>query len=360
MIRSFFILPLFLLALATTAGAATVRAVVDRDAIVAGETLHLQIIVEDGVGTPDLSGVTGFKATFRGMNRKFQMINNRTIRQAIHNYTLIPLKNGKLTLPAIPVGLDGTVHYTLPIAIRVSEKKPVDSDQQDIYVTAAISDTTVRVGQTFTYTFRLFTATRIAKAQFEPPDFDGFLAERQGDRKSYRTMINGRKFTAIEIIFILVPTAAGTPTLAPATVEASVASRSRRSGRSGDPVVGRNEISTRILRTEPISVEVRPLPEPPAGSNFSGLVGEFEITAALDKTDVQVGDSALLTVTIQGRGDIRGAGAPEISIPSAFKAYPDAPKTARHKNAAGYSGSKVFRTALVPVTPGDYRIEPVT
>ena len=118
-------------------------------------------------------------------------------------------------------------------------------------------------------------------------------------------------------------------------------------------------MTTRILETDPIAVQVKDLPPRPPGTSFSGLVGRFEIAASLDKTAVQVGDSTTLAVTISGTGNIMDAPAPAIPAPPEFKAYADNPEAQIQPGPQGYSGNKIFRTALVPVQPGQYRIDPI-
>jgi hypothetical protein len=74
---------------------------------------------------------------------------------------------------------------------------------------------------------------------------------------------------------------------------------------------------------------------------------------------VQVGDSTTLAVTVSGRGNIMDAPAPAIPAPPEFKAYADNPEAQIQAGPQGYSGHKIFRTALVPVQPGQYRIDPL-
>jgi hypothetical protein len=146
-----------------------------------------------------------------------------------------------------------------------------------------------------------------------------------------------------------------------AVLQVDIPQRSRRprpfSGM--DAFFGRSQMTTRILKTDPIAVQVRELPPRPPGTPFSGLVGWFEISASLDKTTIKVGDSTTLAVTISGTGNIMDAPAPVIPAPTDFKAYADNPEVQIQPGPQGYSGNKVFRTALVPVQPGQYRIDPI-
>ncbi len=351
---------MILLATAAFADAAGVRAVVDRNQATVGESIALQVTIDGGKGDVDLSGLTDFKTISRGSSSSFQMINGRTSRQLIHDYVLIPLKAGNLTIPAIPVTIDGKIHYTTPIGVTVSKEPTTDSGQRDVYVTADVSDPAPWVGQQMIYTFRLFNAVQVADAKFQAPEFNGFNAEELEDRQSHRTVVNGREFIVTEVKFILVPVKKGSLEIQPAVLQVGLLQRNRRprpfSGM--DAFFGRSQMTTRILETDPIAVQVKGLPPRPPGRSFSGLVGRFEIAASMDKTAVQVGDSTTLAVTISGSGNIMDATAPAIAAPPEFKTYADNPEAQIQPGPQGYSGRKIFRTALVPVQPGQYRIEP--
>jgi hypothetical protein len=360
-IKTLSITAMILLAAAAFADAATVRAVVDRNRATVGESITLRLTIEGGEGDVDLSGLVDFKTISRGTSSSFQMINGRTSRQLIHNYVLIPLKAGNLTIPAIPVTLGGKIHYTPPIGITVTKEPPADSGQRDVYVTAEVSAPEPWVGQQIVYTFRLFNAVQVADAKFQAPEFNGFTSEELEDRQSHRTVINGREFVVTEVIFILVPVKAGALEIEPAVLQVGLLQRNRRPRPfSGlDAFFGRSQMTTRILETDPVAVYVKDLPPTPPGTLFSGLVGRFEIAASLDKATLRVGDSTTLAVTISGTGNIMDAPEPAIPAPPEFKAYADNPEAQIQPGQHGYSGNKIFRTALVPVKPGQYRIDPV-
>ena len=354
-------LAIMLTTAAVSAEAASVRAVVDRNQVRVGESITLQIIIEGGDGKIDLDTLKMFKIIPRGTSSNFQMINGRTSRQKIHNFLLIPLHEGTLTLPAIAVTIDGKVHHTTPIQLAVTEEPPAESGRRDVFVTAEISNASPWVGQQIAYTFRLFNAVQVADAKFQPPDFTGFNAEQLEDQKTRRTILNGREYMVSEVVVILVPLKSGTLTIEPAVLQAGLVQRNRqpRPFSGMDAFFGRTELTTRILETDPVAVEVKELPSRPPGTPFSGLVGQFEIEASLDKATLPVGDSTTLAITVRGIGNIMDAAAPTIPVPRGFKTYTDNPEEIIQLGPDGYNGSKTFRTALVPVEPGQYRIEPV-
>jgi hypothetical protein len=126
-----------------------------------------------------------------------------------------------------------------------------------------------------------------------------------------------------------------------------------------DPFFGQGRMEPRVIRTEPLSITVKPLPPFNAKGQFSGLVGAFQIQSHVDKTTLNVGESVTLSVTVSGTGNITDATAPEIAIPDAFKTYKDAPKENIKPSVNGYTGEILFRTALVPLKEGQYTLEPI-
>jgi hypothetical protein len=119
---------------------------------------------------------------------------------------------------------------------------------------------------------------------------------------------------------------------------------------------GRGEEKT--LRTDPIAITVRPLPDPKP-ANFKGAVGEYALTAQLDKQKVAVGEPITLTLTVSGRGNIKSL--PDLAIPSLtnFRTFDANAATNIEKKDGQVSGSKVFKTVLIPTASGELTIPSV-
>jgi hypothetical protein len=345
-----------------------VRATVDRTRVAVGESLNLRVVVEGEEGQIDVSAITDFKVISEGTTTSVQIINSRTTRQTIHNYLLMPNRQGDLIIPALSVKANRGIYRTQPIRITAvaAGQAPQDDQARDVWVTAAVSNAAPVVGQQIIYTFRLHTTTQLANANFQPPAFDGFNAKELEDQRTSRQVINGREAIITELRFVLIPLAAGDLTIEPAALRAGIVKSSGPRGRTNDiddffnrSFFRRRQVVTRVLQTEALDVLVQPLPPLPEGMVFSGLVGRFQLTAALDKAELAVGDSTTLSVTVAGQGNIMDAQAPELALPPELKAYSDSPEEQIGLQAQGYSGQKTFRTALVPVQAGTYNLAPI-
>lgn len=335
---------------------AQVQAVVDRSSIAAGESIELSVTIEDGDGEVDTSPIKAFKVISQGSSSNFEWINGRSSRKIIYSYLLMPLNEGSLTIPALPVTIDGRVQKTAPITIAVQKTAPGDQDARDVFLKAEVSNSNPYVGEQIQCVFTLYNAIQITAAQFLKPAFEGFSAKEIENQNTQRVVVNGREYISRKLIYVLIPRNSGALTIEPAEIQLNVVKRdSRRGMRSPfDDFFGRTQVEPRFLKSEPVTVSVKPLPPLPPNQAFSGLVGQFELSGTIERTQLTVGDSVTYALTLSGTGNI--AEAPEVrpSAPEAFKHYNDSPQEEIQLSAEGYTGKKIFRTALVPVKPGEF------
>ena len=345
-----------------------VRARVDRTHVSPGESLQLMVTINGGDGSVNVDAITDFKVLSRGTSTSMQFINGRTSREVTYNYMLIPNRKGALTIPALTVSVDD--HYLLTDPIRITVESAAaggtDTPEQEVWVTAEVSDALPYSGQQIIYTFSLYNAVQVSDAKFDPPEFEGFDAKELEKRDSFRKLINGREHIVTKVYYVLIPGKEGVLTIEPATLQVGIVRPDRRRrGLSGfdsifnDPFFNRGTVEPRVLRTEPLEVRVRALPPYQGQEPFSGLVGRFDLSAAIESNELKTGDSTTVTVTVEGSGNIMDATAPRLGVPDAFKTYADAPQEEIAATSSGYSGKKIFRTALVPVAAGRFTLAPV-
>lgn len=351
------------------AAGVSVRAQVDRTAIAPGESVELQVTVDGGKGEADLSGLKDFKVVSQGTSSSVQFINGRMSRKETGSYLLMPRRRGRLTIPALPVEVDGKIYRTDPIMITVANQADTrggTSENKEVWVTQDVSAPAPYEGQQITYTFRLFSTVQINDAKFQPPEFEGFSAKEIKDRRSYRKIIDGREAMVSEIDYVLTPLKAASLTIEPAVLQIGIVRSNRNLPRGSfddffrDPFFNRGTVENRILQTDPLNLDVKPLPPQPGDRPFSGLVGQFELGVRIEGAKLKVGDSATVAVTVQGRGNIMDARPPGLQIPPAFKAYADNPQEEISMDRKGFHGKKIFRTALVPLEAGWFELPAVS
>lgn len=385
----FFILTILALFMAP-AGAFcfSVTAQVDRNKISINDSVVLSLLFEDGEGSVDTSTITDFSIVSQSSSSNISIINGKYSKTVTAIYSLIPKKDGTLRIPQLNVESDNKIYTTQEITIEVSGEAVSRKDAKDIFVEAGISGSALFTGQQAVYQLRFYSAVRYSNATLQPPSFKGFTAKEAGERKNYTENINGRSYNVTEINYVIIPEISGEVQIDPALISCDVASRRNSRDPFDDPFfsngffsLGRGE--SRQFSTAPVMVKVEPLPPYPGNSSsttsgssnsssggagnllnssgkipFSGLVGNFSIKADLDNKRLKTGDSATLTLTISGKGNLMDAQTPPVVIPAEFKVYEDSPEEDIKLTLEGYTGKKIFKRAIVPIKPGKYTIEP--
>jgi hypothetical protein len=114
------------------------------------------------------------------------------------------------------------------------------------------------------------------------------------------------------------------------------------------------EVSTRAL-----TLKIRPPPQDQQPSSFTGAVGEYNLSAKLDRAQCQAHEAVTLLVQVRGEGNIKTLPAPQVSVPSDFESYD--PKTGENikRGPERVTGSKSFEYVLIPRAPGRQAIPEV-
>jgi len=341
-----------------------VTARVDKNQITPEDSVLLRIEVGGGKADPDLSGITDFKVTPRGTSSSYQFINGKSQTTASYQFILTPLKQGELKIPSIKVIQDGETVFTKEILITVSEEQAVQGEVKVLFARAETSNEKLFRGQPGIYSLKFFTSKRLSGLGFEnPPGFKGFSVKPVEKENTYTQTLDGILFQVTQVDYVLFPTEPGTFNIDPAVLVANVMVKSERNSGTtsffNDPFFSSDSFKPVRVTSNPVTLEVRPLPSYQGTDPFSGLVGRFNIEAALDKTSLKAGESATLTITLSGSGNIMDANLPAMDLDPNFKVYDDTPVETLNLTEKGYEGEKVFKKALVPVDPGHYKIPSV-
>jgi len=359
----FYAFILLTVAFPVIAHSAEIMASVDQTRISLSDSINLTIkISEDTDAHVDVSGIRDFTVRNRGQSTSIRIVNNRMTKEITYNYLLFPKKTGRLKIPALTVQSKGKKQTTQEISIHVSKNSQTAGAQENILVKAAVSNKTPYQGQQIIYKFQFFTQARVhfTNARFQKPEFSGFAAKEVEPAKQYPAVISGREYNVNLLTYVLIPLKSGRITIKPAVLTCDVVRKKARP-RSGfgfflnDPFF--NTADPKTFRTKPVNLTVKPLPEYNGKVKFSGLVGTFFIESHMEEHEIKQGESATLSVTVQGYGNIMDAESPEIIMSEHFKVYKDQPEEKFSLDVKkGYSGKKIFRHVLVPVKPGKFSI----
>jgi hypothetical protein len=136
-----------------------------------------------------------------------------------------------------------------------------------------------------------------------------------------------------------------------------VASKSRRYRDPFDvfgDVFGRGEEVT--IRSKPIKLAVRPLPTENRPLDFTGTIGNFSISASVNKRQVEVNQPVSLTIKITGTGNIKSVAEPVMPELDDFRIYRASSNESISKVNDQIGGTKIYEEVFIPRRPGRLEI----
>jgi hypothetical protein len=112
------------------------------------------------------------------------------------------------------------------------------------------------------------------------------------------------------------------------------------------------------LTSDPIALNVLPLPKKGQPKNFTGAVGKFKLTMEARTQNVRTGDPVELTVRLFGRGAIEDTPVPTAANWDGFKVHP-ATSQINYTDAQHMSSLKEFKQMITPMRPEITHVPPL-
>ncbi|KPL02234.1 MAG: hypothetical protein AMJ90_06405 [candidate division Zixibacteria bacterium SM23_73_2] len=355
---------------------------VDRTEVSLDEQITLSISVSGDVKSipqPDLPTLDDFSVYSAGRSQSFEFVNGKTSSSVSFNYTLVPKKAGEFTIGPAQISLEGKLYQTVPIEIKVTpsktepktpsegeERRTIREKAKDLFIETVVDKKKAYVNQQITLTFRFYQGVRLFRnPEYTAPSLTGFWVEDLPPQKQYYKSIDGRRYFVTEVNTALFPTKAGKHTIGEATLKCRVEDIDRFFDFDPFSILDRDmrslfhERKPKILKTEPILIEVLPLPQEEKPENFKGAVGDFSISAQVDKKEVEAGQPLTLKIRISGEGNIKSISEPDFPQIDDFRIYNSGSSENVSKENYKVQGFKVYEEVLIPKAPGSYTIPSV-
>lgn len=215
--------------------------------------------------------------------------------------------------------------------------------EPNYFVEAVIDNPTPYVGQQITYRFRFYDAVDVTNPQYEAPDFEGFWRIDKGVVNNTSVVINNRQYNVTELDTALYPTRPGIIDISPANVLLP-------------ETVFRQEEK---IAANAVTVDVKPLPEN-APNGFSGGVGQFNLTATLDRQSALLGEPFVLRLSISGTGNVEQLTLPDLPIPADWRLYANPTTITATETDTLLVGEKVYEYLLIPGRVGQQTLPGIT
>lgn len=363
------------------------------DVVAVGDQFRLSYTVTtQNVRDFRVASIKGFDVLMgpsRSQQTSMQVVNGQasSTSSITFTYILMATKEGDFTIPGATITAGGNQMVSNSVHIKVipadqanassgnnrqqgggSASRPSSGtaiSNNDLFITATTNKTTVYEQEAFLLTYKIYTLVDLRMFDnVKLPDFKGFHSqevELPNDRRWGLEHYKGRNYqTTIYRQFVLFPQQSGKLTIDPARFDASIAKPTQVS----DPFEaffngGSNYVEVKkTLMTSPLTINVKPLP---AGkpADFSGGVGEFNITSSINSTNVKTNDAVTVKLVISGTGNLKLVSTPEVKFPEDFEVYDPKVDNKFRLTNAGLSGSKVIEYLAIPRNAGTYKIPAV-
>jgi hypothetical protein len=211
-----------------------------------------------------------------------------------------------------------------------------------LFVEATVDPRKPFVNEQVTLTIAAYSQYPI-NVGFGTPELSGFRVYRLKPQPAREGQVGGEQYVVERQSYVLFPLQSGKLTIPSVPVQFEV-----------------DFFTQREARSRPLTLDVRPLPKANAPRDFHGAVGQFRISAKVDKTTVPAGEPINLSAEITGTGDFKTV--PKIELPNLpnFQRFDQAQKEDPPDLANGrVIGRKTAEVVLVPQQPGNYSLGPL-
>ena len=351
---------------------------------------------------PDLGSLSLLSGPNRSSSSSIQIINGKMSQSTELTFTLLVMatKEGEVNIPPAAITVDGKTYRSNPLTIKVvksssnvqsgssatkgsqsasgsstvSENGMLKKD--DLYIKAFVSKRNPYLGEQVIVTYRIYTKVPVSDITVKKlSSFPGFwtkdLMDNNNQLKQSRKIINGQEYVVADIRqMALFPQKTGKITIEPMELECTAQVRVKTKRRRSydpfedffnDPFFNSNMKNVRtLLKSNPVTITVKDLPQENKPASFNGAVGEFTFASKIDRTKLKANEALTLTITISGKGNIELIEPPKVNFPPDFETYEPKVTSRIRTNAGGVSGYKKIEYLAIPRNPGDFTIDPVS
>ncbi len=319
---------------------AGVTAQVDHSSVVLGERVVLNLNISgDDFEEPVLDKICGSDILSTSRSTNMQIINGSYSKTQMISYTFMP--TASCTIDPIAVKVDGK--YESSDALKVTVKPAGALKDAPFILTMESEKPSVYVGEPFkvTITLKQRHNAEAVDSKFAPPELKNFWIKEQQQGRRFEE----GDYSVTKVVYVVAAQKSGPQQIGRAQLQVATRSHSRDAWGQWFP-----QLQWRSFFSNELSLDVKALPQ---GVN---LVGDFAITAELDKKEVNAGEPVNLTLKISGKGNFEDIGSLKPSIPNVNIFEEDA-------TTKGYIEQDVYRGTwqqkMAFVADGDFTIPPI-
>jgi hypothetical protein len=372
-----------------------ISAQLEPQSIALGESAELTVTVNGSGPAPStMPRVDGLEIEPIGQQTSIQMINGNVTSSVAQLFRVTPSRAGDFTIPPIagsgqPIKLhvdkgaggqtqraipQGSSGLPAPNFSQPPKSTHVDSKNQSAFLRIELPKRELIIGELVPVKVKAYFRAGVSASLNGLPTLssDAFTLNKFDDNpEQTRELIDGVPYTVVTWPSALSAVKAGDY---PLNLDLPVMVRVQEKGARGnnpfkdffgddsafdDPFFD-NFFSNATqkpltLHTDGATVKIKPLPTQGRPADFSGAVGQFDVTAEASAKNGTTGDPLTLKMNITGRGNFDRVTTNALANSPDWKTYkPNGRFTAN--DSAGIEGTKSFEQSIVPTKAGAQEI----
>ncbi len=344
--------------------AANIKVFTDRNPVRLDESFTLVFDVASTVIGPDFSPLhSDFDILNQSQSSQVNIINGQQHSSKQWRLSVIAKRTGQLVIPSISFGQDRSTPSI--ITVQPAQTSQPGKTPADLFLEIEVDSKNPYVQSQIIYTVRLFYAINLNNATLSEPqvkDTEG-IVEKLGKDAQYETRRDGRRFVVLERKYAIFPQQSGDVIIEPLILDAKIL----EGRRSRFDFFGQSNTRTKRLRSEAISLSVRPIPKTFQGQHWLPAK-QLNLKENWSENPLQfkTGEAVTRTLTLLVDGltagqlpDLKSFIRPSISQKENvgnLKQYPDQAKLDEQKTALGIISSREEKVAMMPSQAGDYTL----
>ena len=284
-----------------------------------------------------------------------------------YTYFLSPKERGRFIIGQASIEIDGDIYKTSTIEIQVTEAvdssaSPQSNDKlmiDDIELVVEVSKNNPYLNEPIFIVYKLFFSPEINirnLGEIDSPNFKNFWSQKIDIPRLEikRSSFKGKSFNYVEWKkTLLYPQKVGAIEINPMTLDVSIDTPTNRRDFFGNVIY--NQTSNKVSSKNKV-INVKPLPNQGRPKDFSGAVGNFNISLSSNKNELKATESFQLDLKVSGTGNLKLFSLPDLAVPSSLEKYDPEYKENVKVSVSGMNGSILNSYTIVPQFQGKYPI----
>ena len=363
------LITVFLLLCSTTFfGQIKFEAVVSKNKLGLNENLRVDFKMNDDGDNFTPPNFNGFNIV-GGPNQSVSnnWINGARTFSKTYTYFLSPKERGRFIIGQASIEIDGDIYKTSTVEIQVTEAvdssvSPQSNDKlikDDVELVVEVSKNNPYLNEPILIVYKLFFSPEINirnLGEIDSPNFKNFWSQKIDIPRLEikRSSFKGKSFNYVEWKkTLLYPQKVGAIEINPMTLDVSIDTPTNRRDFFGNVIY--NQTSNKVSSKNKV-INVKPLPDQGRPKDFSGAVGNFNISLNSNKNELKATESFQLDLKVSGTGNLKLFSLPDLTVPSSLEKYDPEYKENVKVSASGMNGSILNSYTIVPQFQGKYPI----